>query len=86
MSGNTRREPDDALARPSGQVSEDFQPVATDLDAVAHGGRAPTSDTATEPCGRRNHSMWLNASRKVMGDGAAAWRGAGGIQGCPRLA
>ena len=27
----------------------------------APGGRAPTSDTATEPSGRSNHSMWVNA-------------------------
>ena len=26
----------------------------------APGGRAPTSDTATEPSGRRNHSMWVS--------------------------
>ena len=26
----------------------------------APGGRAPTSETATEPSGRRNHSMWVS--------------------------
>jgi hypothetical protein len=37
MSGpsNGPREPDDAMARQSGQVSEDVQPVATDEDPDA---------------------------------------------------
>src|SRR5258706_473149 len=40
----------------------------------APGGRAPTSDTATDPSGRRNHSMWVNASRTPNARSAAGDR------------
>ena len=38
----------------------------------APGGRAPTSDTATEPSARRNHSMWLKPGRAGRGRAAAS--------------
>ncbi len=39
--------------------------------SCAPGGRAATSDTATEPSGRRNHSMWVSASRTPRARSAA---------------
>ena len=40
------------------------------------GGRAPTSEIATLPSGRSNHSMWLKPScrpRAVRARGASSW-------------
>jgi hypothetical protein len=37
----------------------------------APGGRAATSDTATVPSGRRNHSMWVSPVRSPRAVSAA---------------
>jgi hypothetical protein len=49
---SARREPDDAMARQSGAVSEDAQPVTSDADA-GKTAQDSVEDSVEDPAGQR---------------------------------